>query len=118
MPTGSSWQKSGVQASAAQRAEMVALAIAGEPAFLLDRREIERAGPTYTIDTLAGLRVELGAAVPLGTSILVLDLAASLIGVVDAGSLGTTMEGRARTDSDRHASRVRPPGPRLRSWEG
>jgi nicotinate-nucleotide adenylyltransferase len=43
-------------ASAAQRAEMVALAIAGEPRFRLERAEVERTGPSYTVDTLRALR--------------------------------------------------------------
>lgn len=41
------------------RAEMVARAIAGVPGFVLDRRELTRAGPSYTLDTLAELRREL-----------------------------------------------------------
>jgi nicotinate-nucleotide adenylyltransferase len=44
---------------------MVLAAIAGEPRFLLDVREVERPGPTYTIDTLRGLRAALGEQVPL-----------------------------------------------------
>ncbi|ABE50426.1 nicotinate-nucleotide adenylyltransferase [Methylobacillus flagellatus KT] len=38
--------------SATQRAEMVALAIAGNPLFKLDTQELERQGYSYTIDTL------------------------------------------------------------------
>lgn len=41
-----------------QRAEMVARAIAGVPRFVLDRRELEREGPSYTADTLEELREE------------------------------------------------------------
>lgn len=55
--------------SAAQRARMVALAIAEQPGLLLDERELRRAQrqqhPSYTVDTLAGLRAELGAEQPL-----------------------------------------------------
>lgn len=43
-------------ASAAQRAAMVELAIAGDPRFALERVELERPGPSYTIDTLRTLR--------------------------------------------------------------
>lgn len=41
-----------------QRAEMVQLAIAANPLFSLDTRELERNGPSYTIDTLISLRAE------------------------------------------------------------
>ena len=56
VPAGLAWQKGGATASAEQRAAMVALAIAGEPRFALERCEIERAGPSYTIDTVLQLR--------------------------------------------------------------
>ncbi|HET8625032.1 MAG TPA: nicotinate-nucleotide adenylyltransferase [Gemmatimonadales bacterium] len=39
-----------------QRAAMVALAIAGEPRFALERIELDRGGPSYTVDTLRALR--------------------------------------------------------------
>ena len=61
LPTGSSWQKSGVVASAQQRLQMASLAVAGEPGFLVDDREVRRSGPSYTVDTLAEMRSELGA---------------------------------------------------------
>lgn len=47
--------------SSEQRLHMIELAIADEPRFRIDAREIERAGPSYTIDTLAELRAEIGA---------------------------------------------------------
>ena len=43
-------------ATAEQRAAMVALAIAGEPRFALERAELDRPGPSYTIDTLRVLK--------------------------------------------------------------
>ncbi|MFZ9641841.1 MAG: nicotinate-nucleotide adenylyltransferase [Candidatus Methylopumilus sp.] len=46
--------------SAAQRAEMVKLAIADHAALQIDTRELERPGPSYSIDTLISLRAELG----------------------------------------------------------
>ncbi|MCX7033431.1 MAG: nicotinate-nucleotide adenylyltransferase [Arenimonas sp.] len=52
-------------ASAAQRARMLELAIAGEPHFTVDRRELHRDGPSWTVDTLRGLRAERGPAAPL-----------------------------------------------------
>jgi nicotinate-nucleotide adenylyltransferase len=48
----------GAAAPAAARAEMVELAIAGHPAFRLDRRELSRASACYTVDTLAELAAE------------------------------------------------------------
>jgi nicotinate-nucleotide adenylyltransferase len=46
--------------SAHQRAKMVELAIADNPVFRLDTRELNRQGASYTIDTLISLREELG----------------------------------------------------------
>lgn len=53
-------------ASAEQRAQMLELAIAGERGLRLDRRELQRSGPSYTIQTLLELRDELGDSAPLG----------------------------------------------------
>ena len=64
IPTGNAWQKRGPSASAEQRAEMVALTIANEPRFVLDRRELMRSGPSYTLDTVRELQTEhAGAAI-------------------------------------------------------
>lgn len=52
-------------ASAAQRAQMLALAIAGEPGFRVDPRELLRSGPSYTVGTLRELRAERGPDAPL-----------------------------------------------------
>ena len=43
-------------ASAADRTAMLGLAIAGSPGFALERAEVERPGPSYTVDTLRLLR--------------------------------------------------------------
>ncbi len=48
-----------------RRLEWVRLAAATEPYLQVDDREIRRTGPSYTYDTLAGLRQEVGAAAPL-----------------------------------------------------
>ncbi len=48
-----------------RRLEWARLALAGEPGLVVDDREIRRTGPSYTYDTLAGLRGELGAVTPL-----------------------------------------------------
>ncbi|RMG60420.1 MAG: nicotinate-nucleotide adenylyltransferase [Gammaproteobacteria bacterium] len=52
-------------ATADERREMVARAIAGQPGFVLDDREYRRPGTSYMIDTLRDLRAELGGEVPL-----------------------------------------------------
>ena len=56
VPAGQPWQKARTMASAQHREAMVRLAIAGEPRFVLDRVEIERAGPTFTLDTVRDLQ--------------------------------------------------------------
>lgn len=48
-------------ADAAFRAKLVAAAIAGQPGFVLDERELRRPGPSYTVDTLESLRQEFPA---------------------------------------------------------
>jgi nicotinate-nucleotide adenylyltransferase len=63
IPAGSPWQKTGLQASADDRIAMLELAFgAAALPFALDRQEIERGRPTFTIDTLRNVRAELGPA--------------------------------------------------------
>lgn len=45
---------------AAARLDMVRLACAGNPGFVVDAREVARATPSYTLDTLSELRAEFG----------------------------------------------------------
>ena len=52
-------------ASASERAAMLRVALAAQTRLGLDLRELERAGPSYTFDTLASLREEFGSARPL-----------------------------------------------------
>lgn len=52
-------------ADAHARARMLDLAVAGEPRFKVDRRELRRDGPSYTVDTLRELRAELGPDAPI-----------------------------------------------------
>ena len=47
-------------ASAQHRLEMVKLAIAETPGFVLDDREYHRQGSSYTVDTLQSIRDEVG----------------------------------------------------------
>ena len=57
VPVGHAWQKSRAMTPAAQRDAMLRLAIEGEPRFVLERCELQRAGPSYTLDTLRELQV-------------------------------------------------------------
>ena len=65
IPTGTPPHRDAPQVSAQHRSAMVQLAIADQPAFVLDEREVRRAAPCYTVDTLLELRAELGAEQPL-----------------------------------------------------
>ncbi|HEY8011347.1 MAG TPA: nicotinate-nucleotide adenylyltransferase [Rudaea sp.] len=47
-------------ASAAQRVDMLRSALVGQSRLTLDTRELDRAGASYTVDTLRGMRVEVG----------------------------------------------------------
>ena len=62
VPAGQPWLKANNFISPAEhRIQMVRLAIADEPSFKLSTMEIERAGPSYTVDTIAQLKAQLGA---------------------------------------------------------
>ena len=52
-------------AGVAHRATMLDLAVTGEPGLLVDRRELERSSPSWTIDTLREVRAGLGDATPV-----------------------------------------------------
>ncbi|MDJ0750116.1 MAG: nicotinate-nucleotide adenylyltransferase [Woeseiaceae bacterium] len=58
IPCGDPPHRGVTYATAAQRLRLVEVAIAGQPGFIADDRELRRGGPSYTIDTLAGLRTE------------------------------------------------------------
>ena len=61
MPAGQPWLKVDSPISSAEhRVEMVCLAFADKPFFKLSTMEIERAGPTYTVDTIDELKTQLG----------------------------------------------------------
>ena len=62
VPAGQPWLKEGRPISPAEhRLQMLRLALADKPFFKLATLEIERAGPSYTIDTLVELRDQLGS---------------------------------------------------------
>jgi len=56
VPAGQPWQKQRHITPAADREAMVRLAIEGEPRFTLSRIELERSGPSFTVDTVRDLR--------------------------------------------------------------
>lgn len=59
LPCGQSPHKPrGAIASGLQRAEMLEFAVAGDPRFGVCRIELERSGPSFTVETLRQLRVE------------------------------------------------------------
>src|SRR6476620_9286643 len=63
VPTGQPWQKQSREVSAPEaRYRMTVIATASTPAFCVSRVDIDRDGPTYTIDTLRDLRKELPGA--------------------------------------------------------
>lgn len=58
VPAGQPWRKTREITAAHHRLEMLRLAIAGVPAFGISDIELQRAGPTYTADTLDALAGE------------------------------------------------------------
>lgn len=61
VPTGQPWQKSDREVSPAEdRYLMTVIATASNPRFHVSRVDVDRQGPTYTIDTLRDLRTERG----------------------------------------------------------
>ena len=60
IPSGTPPHRDAPNVSSARRLQMVRVAIAGNPLFEADDREIRREGISYTYDTLTELREELG----------------------------------------------------------
>ena len=65
IPAGQPPHRGAPRTAAVHRLEMARRAIAGNPRFEVDAREVESPRPSYTVDTLAELRAELGAEQPL-----------------------------------------------------
>src|SRR5918911_5683299 len=66
VPTGQPWQKDDRKvASAEDRYLMTVIATASNPRFTVSRVDIDRPGPTYTVDTLRDLRKIYGSAASL-----------------------------------------------------
>lgn len=116
VPAGRPWFKEGQTVTdAMRRLEMTRLAVADNPHFAISDMEVRRDGPTYTSDTLTGLRGDMGKGVEfyliLGIDALnevhrwhkpcdVLDLA-TIVGVTRPGA-GTV--DRAALDSIREGA--------------
>lgn len=62
MPAGQPWLKEGTTIVAAEhRVQMVRLAISDRPYFKLVSIEVDRGGPSYTVDTITELQAQLSA---------------------------------------------------------
>jgi len=62
VPAGRPWLKGDTPISPAKhRVEMVRLAVADKPYYKVSTMEIDRAGPSYTVDTMGELRAKIGA---------------------------------------------------------
>ena len=74
LPAAQSPLKGAATVTAADRLAMLEAAVRGVPGLGVDARELDREGPSYTVDTLIELRSEVGQAQPLiwivGTDIL------------------------------------------------
>ncbi len=63
VPTGAPWQKTDRKVTAAEdRYLMTVIATASNPRFWVSRVDIDRGGPTYTVDTLRDLHQQLSDA--------------------------------------------------------
>ena len=58
IPTGQAWHKARTLSSPEHRLAMTQLAFQGMPHVVVDDRELQRSGPTFTIDTMEALQLE------------------------------------------------------------
>jgi nicotinate-nucleotide adenylyltransferase len=113
VPTGQPWQKADEQVTAAEhRYLMTVIATAANPHFTVSRVDIDRAGPTYTIDTLRDLRAARGEDVDY-YFITGADALAQILGWKSAGELfelarfiGVTRPGHTLSTEGLPAERV------------
>ena len=61
VPNGTPAHRDRPSASSAERLAMLRLACDNEPRLRVDARELERQGPSYTIDSLREIRQDIGA---------------------------------------------------------
>ena len=62
VPTGQAWHKTRTLTEPMHRLAMARLAFEHLPQVVVDEREIRRAGPSYTVDTLRALQIEFSQA--------------------------------------------------------
>ena len=62
IPTGQAWHKARTLTDARHRLAMVELNFCDLPGVVIDQRELARAGPSFTIDTLREIRAETPSA--------------------------------------------------------
>lgn len=89
MPTANPPHRSVPGACAGDRAAMLQIAIAGEARLRIDRRELERGGRSWSIDTVRELRAQLGDQAPI----------ALLVGADSLVGLSTWRSWRALLDA-------------------
>jgi nicotinate-nucleotide adenylyltransferase len=65
IPLGRAVHRQGPSLSGDRRLALLRVAVAGQPGFVVDERELISPEPSYTVTTLESLRCELGAEVPL-----------------------------------------------------
>ena len=58
IPTGQAWHKARALSAAEHRLAMTRLAFQDDAKVVVDERELQRTGPTFTIDTLEALQAE------------------------------------------------------------
>jgi nicotinate-nucleotide adenylyltransferase len=112
-PTGQPWQKDDVTVSAGEhRYLMTVVATASNPAFTVSRVDLDRPGPTYTVDTLRDIRAERGPGAEL-FFITGADALAQILTWKDAAELfeqahfvGVTRPGHALSDVGLPSGRV------------
>ncbi|MDP2787160.1 MAG: nicotinate-nucleotide adenylyltransferase [Pseudomonadota bacterium] len=106
IPAGHPPHRGQPRAAAVHRLEMTRRAVAGNPRFLLDTREIDKTGPCYSVDTLAALRAEL----PPATSLVLFMGGDAFLGL-------TTWHEWRRLFDLAHIAVAHRPGYSLASWE-
>lgn len=65
VPLSTAVHRAQPEATGAQRLAMVRAAVVGQPGFVADDRELKRTGGSYSYDTLASLRLDVGPDVPI-----------------------------------------------------
>ena len=65
LPAADPPHKDATHADAVHRRRMLEMAVAGERGLRVDARELDREGPSYSVDTLTAVRAEIGAQAPL-----------------------------------------------------